>query len=316
MKNVLVTGGCGFIGSAFLNYMLSLDKYNSCRFVNLDKLDYCGREKNVEQKDNYIFVKGDICDGYLILKLLNQYNIDTVINFAAYSHVDNSFDNSISFTENNVLGTHHLLESCRIWGNVKKIVHVSTDEVYGDIPLGTSNEESPLSPTNPYSASKAAAEMLVLSYKKSFNMPIIITRGNNVYGPRQYPEKLIPKFITNLLTGKPCPIHGNGLSKRSFIHCDDISKAFMTILEKGVIGEIYNIGSNDEYSVLEIWNMLKEAIDPIAISKNVEDRVFNDPRYLIDCSKLQALGWKQEITFLSGLLDTITWYKENLNWFD
>jgi len=225
MKNVLVTGGCGFIGSAFLNYMLSLDKYKSCRFVNLDKLDYCGREKNVEQKDNYIFIKGDICDGYLLLKLLNQYNIDTVIHMAAYSHVDNSFDNSIEFTKNNILGTHQLLEACRIWGNINKIVHVSTDEVYGDMPTGTSNEMSILSPTNPYAASKAAAEMLVLSYQKSFGLPIIITRGNNVYGPRQYPEKLIPKFIKNILSKKPCPIHGSGTSVRNFIHCNDVAKA-------------------------------------------------------------------------------------------
>jgi dTDP-glucose 4,6-dehydratase len=292
-----------------------LNQYPNIRFVNIDKLDYCAREKNVIEQDNYIFIKGDICDGYLVLKILNRYNIDHIVHFAAYSHVDNSFDNSIEYTKNNVLGTHYLLESSRIWGKIKKFIHVSTDEVYGDMPNGTSLECSILSPTNPYAASKAAAEMLVLSYQKSFNMPIIITRGNNVYGHNQYPEKLIPKFITSILNNIPCTIHGSGTTKRNFIHCLDVAKAFETILNCGQVGEIYNIGSNDEYSVLEIYDKLKNTLKQGNLV-HIKDREFNDTRYSVDITKLLNLGWKQEISFNNGLESTIKWYTDNLNWYN
>lgn len=314
MENVLVTGGCGFIGSAFLNYMMP--KYPNVRFVNLDKLDYCAREKNVESRDNYVFVKGNICDSLRVLTLLNQYNIDTVVHFAAYSHVDNSFNNSVNFTENNVVGTHKLLEACRIWNRIKKFIHVSTDEVYGEIEDGIFHEKAILSPTNPYAASKAAAEMIVLSYKKSFKMPIIITRGNNVYGPRQYPEKLIPKFALNLLKQEPCPIHGSGENVRNFIHCYDVARAFETILLHGEMGEVYNIGSDDEFSVNQIAEQLQRIIRPKkARFKKVEDRAFNDVRYAIDVSKLKALGWRQTIEWNQGLRQTVEWYADNSDWF-
>lgn len=314
-KNILVTGGCGFIGSAFLNYMLP--KYRATKFVNLDRLDYCAREKNIKWKyDNYIFIQGDICDGYLVLKILNQHNITHVIHFAAYSHVDNSFDNSVEFTINNVVGTHRILEACRIWNRIEKIIHVSTDEVYGEIEEGTNMETAILKPTNPYAATKAAAEMIVQSYQKSFKMPIIITRGNNVYGKRQFPEKLIPKFITCLLNQDRLPIHGNGLNKRNFIHCDDVARAFEVILLKGMIGEIYNIGSQDEFSVLEIAEILKREIDKDAYLSYVEDRAFNDIRYSVDISKLAQLGWKQEISWERGILSTIKWYREHLEYFN
>lgn len=314
MKNVLVTGGCGFIGSAFLNHMLP--KYRNINFINLDKLDYCSREKNVPGQDNYTFVKGDIGDSLLVLTLLNQHNIDTVVHFAAYSHVDNSFNNSVNFTENNVVGTHKLLEACRVWNRIEKFIHVSTDEVYGEIEDGTFHEKAILSPTNPYAASKAAAEMVVLSYQKSFNMPIIITRGNNVYGPRQYPEKLIPKFILNMFNEEPCPIHGSGENIRNFIHCDDVARAFETILLKGEIGEVYNIGSEDEFSVNQIANMLTGIIRPKkAQFKKVEDRAFNDIRYSIDVTKLRSLGWKQCIEWNHGLRETVEWYSNNNHWF-
>jgi len=308
-KNVLVTGGCGFIGSAFLNHMLI--KYPTTKFVNLDRLDYCAKEENVETRDNYVFVKGDICDGYLVLKLLNQHNITHVVHFAAYSHVDNSFDNSVEFTINNVVGTHKILEACRIWGRIEKIVHVSTDEVYGEIETGTNMETAILKPTNPYAATKAAAEMIVQSYQKSFKMPIIITRGNNVYGERQYPEKLIPKFITCLLEGKDLPIHGNGQNKRNFIHCRDVARAFEIILLGGEIGEIYNIGSKDEFSVLEIATILKGEMGIDSHLKYVQDRAFNDVRYSVDISKLVELGWCQEITWEDGIKETIKWYSSN-----
>lgn len=315
MKNILVTGGCGFIGSAFLNYMLP--QYPNQRFVNLDKLDYCARQKNVTPRNNYIFVKGDICDSLQVLTILNQYNIDTVVHFAAYSHVDNSFNNSVKFTENNVVGTHILLEACRVWNRIKKFIHVSTDEVYGEIENGTFHEQAILSPTNPYAASKAAAEMIVLSYKKSFKMPIIITRGNNVYGPRQYPEKLIPKFTLNLLHEEPCPIHGSGENVRNFIHCDDVARAFETILIKGKIGEIYNIGSDDEYSVNQVAQQLQKIIRPAkAHFQKVTDRLFNDTRYSIDVTKLKELGWTQQISWKNGLRSTIEWYADNSDWFN
>lgn len=314
MKTILVTGGCGFIGSAFLNHMLV--KYPDYKFINIDKLDYCARQKNVANKDNYTFIQADICDSYLVLKILNQYKISHVVHFAAYSHVDNSFDNSIDFTVNNVLGTHHLLESCRIWGRISKFIHVSTDEIYGEVPQGESFETALLKPTNPYAATKAAAEMLVQAYQKSFNMPIIITRGNNVYGERQYPEKLIPKFTMQILNNQPVTIHGAGNTVRNFIHCHDVANAFDVILEKGVVGEIYNIGSKDEYSVNEIAEMVSLILDVPLSAKTVEDRAFNDVRYSVNIDKLTALGWKQEITFAKGLVSTVSWYKENINYFN
>ena len=315
MNNVLVTGGCGFIGSAFLNYMTV--KYPHINFINLDKLDYCAREYNVNPANNYTFVKGDICDSLQVLTLLNQHNIDSVVHFAAYSHVDNSFNNSVHFTENNVVGSHKLLEACKTWGRVTRFIHVSTDEVYGEISDGDFHEQSILSPTNPYAASKAAAEMIALSYMKSFNMPIIITRGNNVYGPRQYPEKLIPKFILNLHNEKPCPIHGSGTNVRNFIHCDDVARAFEKILMDGVIGEIYNIGTSDEFSVNDIALQLQKHV---GVKKgnlvHVGDRPFNDMRYSINTDKLEQLGWKQTIDWETGIKQTVKWYLAHLNWFD
>jgi UDP-glucose 4,6-dehydratase len=314
-KVILVTGGCGFIGSAFLNHMLVKYAGTDTKFVNLDRLDYCAREKNVPKYDNYTFIKGDICDSYLVLKILNQYRCTHVLHFAAYSHVDNSFDNSVEFTINNVVGTHKLLEACRIWGRIEKFIHVSTDEVYGEIAEGTNMETAILKPTNPYAATKAAAEMLVLSYQKSFGMPIVITRGNNVYGERQYPEKVIPKFIMCVLNGEPCPIQGSGNNLRNFIHCRDVARAFEIILLHGVVEEVYNIGSTDEYSVIEIATLLCKEMQVEGVLKNVEDRKFNDVRYSVDITKLSGLGWKQEITFMDGLRETIVWYRNNKDYF-
>lgn len=306
--SILVTGGCGFIGSNFLNYATA--KYPLTRFINLDKLDYCARESNVVNRDNYTFIKGDILDGYLLLKILNQYKIKTVIHFAAYSHVDNSFDNSIEFTKNNVMGTHQLLESCRIWGNLYKFIHISTDEVYGDVHKDMYMEETALLlPTNPYAASKAAAEMLVNSYKKSYNLPVIITRSNNIYGPNQYPEKVIPKFIKQNIDGVPYTIQ-NGDAKRSFLYVDDLVNAIDLIMEKGVIGEIYNIGSDDEISIIELCRYINTSMKSNNIMIQIADRPFNDTRYGIDSSKIQALGWRQQVNFINGLNRTVSWYRK------
>ena len=265
MKNILITGGCGFIASNFLNYML--ENYSEYNFVNIDALYYCADINNITEenrkKKNYTFIKGKIQNKDLIDLILNFHNIDTIIHFAAQSHVDNSFCNSLQYTTDNILGTHNLLECVREYNKIKKFIHVSTDEVYGESlskDTDIKNETSILNPTNPYAATKASAEMLVNSYVYSYNLPIIITRGNNVYGPRQYPEKLIPKFITSILKNKKCTVHGEGKTERSFLYVLDVVKAFETILFKGKIGEIYNIGTNLEYSVLDITRKLVKLI--------------------------------------------------------
>jgi UDP-glucose 4,6-dehydratase len=312
MKNLLVTGGCGFIGSNFINYML--DTYTDINIVNIDRLDYCADMNNVYHKERYKLVVTDLNNSVTLNNVLESCNIDSIVHFAAQSHVDNSFGNSIQFTKDNVLGTHTLLECCRVYGKIEKFVHISTDEVYGEVDNNHQgcNEKSLLNPTNPYAATKAAAEFLVKSYYHSFKLPIVITRGNNVYGPRQFPEKLIPRFITKLLNNEKCPIHGQGKTRRNFIYVGDVSKAVDVILRKGEINEIYNIGSDDEYSVIEVLNkLLKELnIDNKDVSEFVEDRAFNDFRYCIDSSKLELLGWKKTISFEDGLKETIMWYKQ------
>jgi dTDP-glucose 4,6-dehydratase len=315
-KNILVTGGCGFIGSNFINYML--ETYHDIFILNIDKLDYCADTNNVKEfsPDKYQLVVSDINNTSCISSMLRRYNIDTIIHFAAQSHVDNSFGNSIQFTEDNVLGTHCLLECARDYGKIKLFLHISTDEVYGEVDRnhpGCEEEKSLLNPTSPYAATKAAAEFLVRSYYHSFKLPIIITRGNNVYGPNQYPEKLIPRFITNLLQNKKCPIHGDGLSRRNFIYVLDVCKAVDTIMRKGKINEIYNIGSGDEYNVLEILQHLMALLDIDKsieeVSEKVEDRLFNDSRYCVNSAKLEKLGWEQETNFIQGIIKTIDYYE-------
>jgi len=325
MKNILITGGCGFIGSNFLNYML--EKYPKLNFINIDALYYCADIANItsanRKRDNYKFIKGNITNGELLNFILCENKIDTVIHFAAQSHVDNSFSNPLQYTKDNIVGTHTLLECCRKWGKIQRFIHVSTDEVYGESLSGgvdgdIKNEKSILNPTNPYAATKASAEMIVNSYVYSYNMPIIITRGNNVYGPRQYPEKVIPKFIKLLLSGKKCTVHGQGKTERSFLYVDDVSRAFETILFSGKIGEIYNIGTNDEHSVLTIAKMLVKKIlgNKTDYKKWIEfiaDRNYNDKRYNISFSKLTQLGWKQQIDLATGLDKTIKWYTKLYN---
>ena len=311
-KNILITGGCGFIGSNFINYFHQL--YPECVIVNYDKVDYCSNPDFISNKDkNYILIKSDLNNTHILMTTLKSYQIDTVIHFAAQSHVDNSFGNSIQFTIDNILGTHNLLECCRVYGKIKKFIHISTDEVYGEVDINHEgcSEKSLLNPTNPYAATKAGAEFLVKSYYYSYKLPIIITRGNNVYGPNQYPEKLIPKFVLSLLKDEKCTIHGQGESRRNFIYVDDISEAVTTILFKGEIGHTYNIGTTNEYSVLDIFNMLTEKLNKNKDLKEfVEDRLFNDYRYSINSESLRSLGWKENIKFEEGLNKTIEWIKE------
>ena len=324
-NKILITGGCGFIASNVLCKFVM--KYPEVKFINVDKLDYCASLKNLKELEtgdspemvtyveNYKFYLADITDFHAIDKIFEKELPDTVIHFAAHTHVDNSFGNSFHFTQNNIYGTHVLLEVAKKY-NIKRFIHVSTDEVYGEFDEKSASENSILNPTNPYSASKAGAEFIARSYYKSFNLPLIITRGNNVYGPKQYPEKLIPKFITLLNKGLPCPIHGKGLEKRSFIYVDDVVNAFDVILHYGKIGEIYNIGTNEEISNIDVT---KKLLDLYGFGEEmlyyVENRCFNDLRYTLNTSKLNNLGWKVNVDFNEGLKRTIEWYKLNeKNW--
>lgn len=314
-KTILVTGGCGFIGSHFINHIL--DSYNDLTVINIDCLYYCANKNNVKHQNNpnYHFIRGNITSEDLVNYILEKYQINAVIHFAAQSHVQNSFDNSRLFTDDNVKGTHNLLECSRKYGKLERFIHVSTDEVYGESIICDNNsiksEKSILCPTNPYAATKAAAEMLVMSYSHSYNMPVIITRGNNVYGPNQYPEKLIPKFIKLLNEDKQVTIQGDGSSVRAFLHASDTASAFKTILTKGELGEIYNIGCDEgmEYSVIEVAKILIKKIKGTdeydKWIKYVEDRPFNDQRYYISNQKLRELGWDIKVTFLEGLVDLI-----------
>ena len=318
--NLLITGGCGFIASNFINYYFYKKTHGFTKIVNLDAMYYCADENNIDEtiqkNKNYILVKGNLCDSELMDKILKENNITHVIHFAAQSHVQNSFEDSIKFTHDNILGTHTLLEACRKYKKIEKFVHVSTDEVYGES-MNTINEthkteHSILCPTNPYAATKAGAELIAQSYCHSYKMPIIITRGNNVYGQNQYPEKLIPKFVKFLKENKKVTIQGKGTTVRAFLHAYDTAKAFELILEKGQIGEIYNIGCDEgmEYSVMEIAKIL---IKFIKRTENydewieyIADRPYNDERYYISNQKLKDLGWTIEVDLMTGIYDLIT----------
>ena len=310
--NLLITGGCGFIGSNFINYIFDKNKYN---IINLDAMYYCADENNVKEhirkSDYYLLIKGNINDKDLVYNLLRDYKITRVIHFAAQSHVDNSFSVPLQYTYDNVQGTHNLLEEVRSYRKIERFIHVSTDEVYGESMLSSDEshktEQSILCPTNPYAASKAGAELIAQSYNHSFKMPIIISRGNNVYGENQYPEKLIPRFIKLLKEDKKVTIQGDGSVVRAFLHAHDTAKAFEVILEKGKIGEIYNIGCDEgmEYTVLEVAKMLIKLIKKTENYDEwieyVADRPFNDKRYYISNQKLKDLGWDISVKFDEGL---------------
>jgi dTDP-glucose 4,6-dehydratase len=315
--NLLITGGCGFIGSNFINYYFPKAHINT--LVNFDAMYYCANETNVDESirnnENYVLVKGNLNNSELVAKTLHKYHITHVIHFAAQSHVQNSFEDSIKFTHDNILGTHTLLECARKWGQIVKFVHVSTDEVYGEsmnhVDEKHKTEHSILCPTNPYAATKAGAELIAQSYHHSYKMPIIITRGNNVYGPNQYEEKLIPLFIKLLKENKKVTIQGNGSNIRAFLHAYDTARAFECILERGEIGEIYNIGCDEgmEYSVMEIAHILIEMIqntkDYAEWIEYIEDRPYNDMRYYISNQKVKDLGWDIQIDLMTGLKNLV-----------
>lgn len=317
MINLLITGGCGFIGSNFINWIHKSNQYN---IVNLDAMYYCASETNIEEEirksQHYCLIKGNLTNMDLVKLILVEHEITHIIHFAAQSHVQNSFDDSMQFTQDNIVGTHTLLEASRLYGKIERFIHVSTDEVYGESMLSEDEahktEHSVLCPSNPYAATKAGAELLAQAYYHSYKMPIIITRGNNVYGPNQYPEKLIPRFIKLLKENKKVTIQGDGSNVRAFLHATDTARAFEIILEKGILGEIYNIGCDDkmEYSVLNVAKILIAMIKGDDVNCNdwidyIVDRPFNDTRYFISNQKLKNLGWDIKIKFLDGLKNLI-----------
>ena len=313
MKRIMITGGCGFIGSNFINSYFPKGLFEI--IVNIDAMYYCAKETNVHDSirsnDQYIHIKDDLSNFKYIQEILEKYNITHIIHFAAQSHVQNSFSDSLQYTKDNVMGTHNLLEATRLYGKIERFIHVSTDEVYGEsmntIEEQHKTEQSILCPTNPYAATKAVAELIAQSYNHSFNLPIIISRGNNVYGPNQYPEKLIPKFIKQLKEGNKVTIQGDGSAIRGFLHVDDTVSAFEKILDNGVIGEIYNIGCDEhmEHSVMDIAKRLIHLIhdteDYARWITYIPDRPYNDKRYYISNHKLKSLGWTITIPFQEGL---------------
>jgi len=318
IKCLLITGGAGFIGSNFINYFCS--KYPKIKIINIDALYYCADVNNVHtsiiNSSNYKFINGNINNINTIKQIFDENNVSHIIHFAAQSHVQNSFNDSLQYTKDNILGTHNLLECTRLYcKNLIKFIHVSTDEVYGESEFGNNiinkTEQCILCPTNPYAATKAGAELIAQSYIHSFKMPIIITRGNNVYGPNQYPEKLIPKFIKQLKNNNKVTIQGDGSCIRSFLHSSDVSNAFENILLNGKIREIYNIGCDDgmEYSIIEIAHILikliKKTEDYDKWIEYIDDRPFNDKRYYISNKKLKNLGWTIKTNLMQGLQDLI-----------
>lgn len=316
-QNILITGGAGFIASHVTCRIVK--KYPNYKIVVLDNLEYCGSLRNLaEVKDcpNFAFIHGDIKSQDTLRSTLEDHNIDTVMHFAAQTHVDNSFGNSLAFSMTNVYGTHSLLEVCRVWGKIRRFINVSTDEVYGEQSFGSSlanSESCTLQPTNPYSAAKAGAEMMVTAYYKCYQLPCITTRGNNAYGPRQFPEKLVPKLILLACSKKKLPIHGTGENTRSFLYVDDVAAAYDLILHKGSPGEIYNIGTDRERRVVDVARDICRLckLDPADHIEHVKDRCFNDRRYFISDEKLRLLGWKPLVDWEEGLTRTFQWYRES-----
>ncbi len=314
---LLVTGGAGFIGSCFVRHILN--KYNDYKVINLDALTYAGNIENlddVKDNSNYKFVHGNICDKKLVRELINGEKVDAVINFAAESHVDRSITGPEIFIETNVQGTLNLLQASKE-ANIERFLQVSTDEVYGTLGKdGYFYETTPLAPNSPYSASKASADLLVRAYYETYKMPVLNTRCSNNYGPYQYPEKLIPFFISQLLKGEKVPVYGDGLNVRDWLYVYDHCSAIDTVLHKGKVGEIYNIGGHNEKTNMEITKIILEAMGKDESSiRFVEDRLGHDRRYAIDNHKIQTeLGWEPSLTFEEGIKLTIDWYLNNQEW--
>jgi dTDP-glucose 4,6-dehydratase len=333
MKNVLVTGGAGFIGSNFVKYML--DKYSGCKIINVDTLTYAGNLENLKDivdNPNNVFIRADIRDRDKIDEIFASYGIDTVVNFAAESHVDRSIVEPEVFLTTNIIGTQVLLDVAKKYWKVNpddkyckeyktgvKFLQVSTDEVYGALgETGMFVETMPLMPNSPYSASKASADLIVRSYHETFGMPVNITRCSNNYGPYQFPEKLIPLMINNCLNGKDLPVYGDGMQIRDWLHVADHCSAIDTVLHKGLDGEVYNIGGNNEKANIEIVKLIIETLGKSEkLIKYVKDRPGHDRRYAIDNTKITTqLSWKPSYTFEQGMKETIEWYLNNTEWIE
>ncbi len=315
-KTLLVTGGAGFIGSNFIRYMVK--KYPEYKIINLDKLTYAGNLENlrdIENNPGYSFIRGDIADRKIVHEIFSARKIDAVINFAAESHVDRSIEDPGIFIQTDVYGTYVLLEAVKKYGN-SIFLQISTDEVYGSIENGSFKEKDPLGPNSPYSASKAGAEMIARSFYKTYGTPVIITRTSNNFGPYQYPEKIIPLFVTNLIDNKKVPLYGDGMNVRDWIYVEDNCNALDRVLHKGKIGEIYNIGAGNEKpniwitkEIIKIMDKSEDMIEP------VEDRLGHDRRYSVNCSKIKKkLGWEPSYKFEEALEKTVNWYVNNEDW--
>jgi dTDP-glucose 4,6-dehydratase len=315
-KTLLVTGGAGFIGSNFIHYIMK--EYPEYMIINLDKLTYAGNLENlrdVENKPNYKFIKGDICYRQEVEAIFSAFEVDAIVNFAAESHVDRSIMDPGVFIQTDVYGAFILLELATKY-KTGVFMQISTDEVYGSIEDGSFKETDPLAPNSPYSASKAGAEMIVRSFLKTYDTPVLITRTSNNFGPYQYPEKLIPLFVTNLMDNKKVPLYGDGMNVRDWIYVDDNCKALDLVLHGGQIGEIYNIGAGNEKP--NIW-ITKKLIELIGKDESmilpVADRLGHDRRYSVDCSKIEKeLGWRAETDFADALKKTVKWYTDNEKW--
>lgn len=331
-STLLVTGGAGFIGANFIHSVL--ERNPGCRVVNLDVLTYAGNLENlrsIEKSSRYRFVRGDIGDGELVGRILSEEKVDAVVHFAAESHVDRSISGPEVFVRTNVLGTQVLLDQSRRWwgegGRNFRFLQVSTDEVYGSLgPTGYFTEETPLSPNSPYSASKAGADLLVRAYHETYGLPVLTTRCSNNYGPYQFPEKLIPLMIRNIIERKPLPVYGDGQNVRDWLHVKDHSIAIETVLAAGRLGEVYNVGGNNEWKNIDIVNLVCDLLDRKLGRREgenrqlitfVKDRPGHDRRYAIDASKMKrALGWEPSYTFEQGIDETIDWYLANRQWVD
>lgn len=319
---ILVTGGAGFIGSNFIFYMMK--KYPEYRVICLDKLTYAGNVmtlSSVMERENFRFVKLDICDRNGVYALFEEEHPDIVINFAAESHVDRSIEEPEVFLKTNILGTQVLLDACRKYG-IKRYHQVSTDEVYGELPLDRPDlfftEETPLSASSPYSSSKAGADLLVLAYHRTYGLPVTISRCSNNYGPYQFPEKLIPLMIVNALNEKPLPVYGDGLNVRDWLYVDDHCKAIDLIIHSGKIGEVYNVGGHNEMRNIDIVKMICRSLGKSEeLITYVEDRKGHDRRYAIDPAKIRSeLGWTPETDFANGMVKTVEWYLNNHEWWE
>jgi dTDP-glucose 4,6-dehydratase len=310
---VLVCGGAGFIGSNFVRRALASKE--TAALVNLDKLTYAGNPENlrsVEADPRYRFIQGDICDREAVMRAAE--GVDAIVNFAAETHVDRSITDPESFLRTDIMGTHTLLEAVRELG-ISRMVQVSTDEVYGSVETGSSTEDCPLVANSPYSASKAGGDLQVLAYHRTYGVPVMITRGSNTYGPYQYPEKLIPLFVTNALEGEKLPLYGDGLNVRDWLHVDDHCAGIESVLKNGEPGQVYNVGGGNERTNLEITKII---LDELALGEDsirrVPDRPGHDRRYSLNCDRLRSMGWNPRVDFAMGLRETVRWYRDNPWW--